>query len=72
MFRGLTILGTRCSVPERDGANSSLTRQEEEALWQVFFTAAPARRGESILRANLTSRIIVPWRGPGNPLSAAC
>src|SRR4051812_14956313 len=29
-----------CSVPECDGAKSPLTRQEEEALWQAFFTAA--------------------------------
>jgi K+-sensing histidine kinase KdpD len=37
---------SRCSVLECDGANSALTRQEEDALWQAFFTAAPARRRE--------------------------
>ena len=30
-----------CLVPRCDGALSFLTRQEEDALWQVFFTAAP-------------------------------
>jgi hypothetical protein len=34
----------RCLVPEcRD---ASLTREGEEALWQAFFMAAPARRRE--------------------------
>ena len=40
------MCASRCSVPGCDGANSSLTSQEEEALWQAFFTAAPARRRE--------------------------
>ena len=35
---------TRCAVPECDGAYPSLTRQEEDALWQACCTAAPARR----------------------------
>lgn len=34
----------RCAVPDSDGASSILSRQEEDALWEVFFTAAPARR----------------------------
>jgi hypothetical protein len=34
----------RCVVPESDGASSILSRQEEDALWEAFFTAAPARR----------------------------
>jgi len=34
----------KCAVPDFDGASSILSRQEEDALWQVFFTAAPARR----------------------------
>jgi hypothetical protein len=29
-------------VPVSDGASSLLKRQEKYALWQVFFTAAPA------------------------------
>jgi hypothetical protein len=37
----LIVPATRCSVPESNGANSTLTGQEEEALWQVFFMAAP-------------------------------
>src|SRR3982751_4839705 len=32
---------TRCVVPECRGA---LSRDEEDALWQEFYTAAPARR----------------------------
>ncbi|HZZ26198.1 MAG TPA: hypothetical protein VFE60_28215, partial [Roseiarcus sp.] len=35
---------TRCVVPDSDGASLSLIRQGEDALWQAFFTAAPARR----------------------------
>src|SRR5271168_5292433 len=34
----------RCVVPDSDGASLSLIRQGEDALWQAFFTAAPARR----------------------------
>jgi putative transposase len=34
----------RCVVPDCDGASLILSRQEEDALWEVFFTAAPARR----------------------------
>jgi len=34
----------KCSVPESRGA--ILTRESEEALWQTFFTAAPAQRRE--------------------------
>jgi hypothetical protein len=37
-------LWARCVVPECDGASLILSRQEEDALWEVFFTAAPARR----------------------------
>jgi hypothetical protein len=33
-----------CLVPESRGA--ILTRESEEALWQTFFTAAPAQRRE--------------------------
>jgi hypothetical protein len=33
-----------CAVPECDGALLILGRQEKDALWEVFFTAAPARR----------------------------
>jgi len=33
-----------CAVPDSDGALSILSRQEEDALWEAFFTAAPARR----------------------------
>ena len=33
-----------CVVPDCDGASLPLIRQEEDALWQAFFTAAPARR----------------------------
>jgi len=36
--------GPSCSVPESRGA--ILTRESEEALWQTFFTAAPAQRRE--------------------------
>ncbi|MET3524171.1 hypothetical protein [Mesorhizobium abyssinicae] len=31
-------------VPESDGVSSNLSRQDEGALWQVFFTAALVRR----------------------------
>jgi hypothetical protein len=34
----------RCVVSESDGASSILNRQEEDALWEAFLTAAPARR----------------------------
>src|SRR3712207_5155430 len=34
---------TRCVVPESRGA---LSRDEEDALWQAFYTAAPAQRRE--------------------------
>jgi Aspartyl protease len=34
----------RCAVPDSDGASSILSRQKEDALWEVFFTVAPARR----------------------------
>jgi hypothetical protein len=37
-------LRPRCAVPGSDGASSILSRQEEDALWEVFFTAAPAQR----------------------------
>jgi hypothetical protein len=35
---------SRCLVPESRGA--ILTRESEGALWQRFFTAAPAQRRE--------------------------
>ena len=35
---------TNCLVPESHDA--ILTRDSEEALWQTFFTAAPAQRRE--------------------------
>jgi len=35
---------TRSTVPESEGASSILSRQEEDVLWEAFFTAAPARR----------------------------
>src|SRR5215207_6919089 len=34
---------TKCVVPESRGA---LSRDEEDALWQAFYTAAPAQRRE--------------------------
>jgi transposase InsO family protein len=37
-------LEPRCVVPDCDGASLPLIRQEEDVLWQAFFTAAPARR----------------------------
>ena len=38
------VISARCVVPDSDGASLILNRQEEDALWQVFFTAAPERR----------------------------
>jgi site-specific DNA recombinase len=38
------VRALRCAVPDSDGASSILSRQEEDVLWQAFFTAAPARR----------------------------
>ncbi|OYR22308.1 transcriptional regulators family protein [Brucella grignonensis] len=44
-FSGVvTLSGARCVVPDCDGASLILSRQDEDVLWQVFFTAAPARR----------------------------
>jgi integrase-like protein len=51
---------SRCSVPECDGANSPLTRQEEDALWEAFFTAAPARLLASQYRFNV--KTVLKWR----------
>ena len=34
----------RCVVPDCDGASLPFIRQEEDALWQAFFTTAPERR----------------------------
>src|SRR3954452_2085484 len=36
-------MAARCVVPESRGA---LSRDEEDALWQEFYTAAPAQRRE--------------------------
>jgi hypothetical protein len=43
-FKPLPSRTTSCLVPESRGA--ILTRESEEALWQTFFTAAPAQRRE--------------------------
>lgn len=43
MEKAPTTIISRCVVPTCSGA-SSLSRQEENALWEVFFTVAPARR----------------------------
>jgi hypothetical protein len=34
---------SRCAVPYFDGVSPILSRQEENALWEAFFTAAPQR-----------------------------
>ncbi len=59
----------RCSVPECDGARLSLTRQDEDALWQAFFTAAPERRRE--FEPNSKRRKRRPVSSPVNTASTS-
>jgi integrase len=44
----------RCLVPAFDGAYFS--EREKEALWDRFFTAAPARQRRSVERYNIVKR----------------
>ncbi len=53
--------GTRCSVPECDGASSALTRQEKDALWQQFFTVAPDQRRAFEPNSKRRKRRPAPW-----------
>ncbi len=57
---------SRCVVPECNGASLILSRQEEDALWEVFFTAAPARR--RVFEPNSKRRKKAP--GPLPPATA--
>jgi hypothetical protein len=50
----------RCLVPESDGAPSSLIRQEEDALWGAFFTAAPERRRVFEPSSKRRKRVVAP------------
>ncbi len=62
--------GTRCSVPECNGANSSLTRWQEDAIRQVSSTAASGQR--RALEPNPKGGSVVPhpcrpmWPQPQN------
>src|SRR3954468_4982658 len=58
MFRGLAA---SCAVPDCDGASSFLSRQEEDALWQRFFMAAPARRRVFVPSSKGRKRAPGPW-----------
>jgi hypothetical protein len=49
-----TIGRPRCLVPPFDGAYFS--EREKEALWDRFFTAAPARQRRSVERYNIVKR----------------
>ena len=42
--RPMGNMRTGYAVPVCDRASSILSRQEKDALWEGFFTAAPARR----------------------------
>src|SRR5829696_8071874 len=52
---------SRCTVPDCDGASSFLSRQEEDALWQTFFMAAPARRRVFEPSSKRRKRASGPW-----------
>jgi len=48
------MLEYRCLVPESHDA--ILSRDSEEALWQTFFTAAPAQRRELCRAPNVEEK----------------
>jgi hypothetical protein len=53
--QAIVLLGERkCLVPPFDGAYFS--EREKEALWDRFFTAAPARQRRSVERYNIVKR----------------